>query len=439
MNIKKKESQMILQALAAGVVPRTGIAHFMVGRTEELEQIRKELDMVKNGMSLVKFIVGDFGSGKSLIQGWTRHFAFEQKFVVADCDFSPERRLYGGEGAALATYTELMKNLSTATRPEGNALPSIISKWIEEMMTLTQESGGFSTIDFENQDFLKSVESHIEHELKRMENLTGGFDFAKVMSAYFHAYATGNDRLMSCCMRWFRGEYTTKTEAKQDLGVRDIIDDTNWYNYLKVISLFVTRVGYSGLVIHFDEAINLYKMASSMSRDKNYEMILQIFNDCMQGKTEHLYITFAGTPHFLEDDRRGLYSYGALRRRLEIGQNEHADYKNLNQPVMKLYALRQDDAIQTCKRVKLIFETHFDTKIPLLESEIENYVNESYGKLGGAEFTTIGATLRGFVSILHLKLQHPEGSPLPVVANEKKTDTIRNRFVNIDAQEEQLQ
>ena len=447
MNLKKRESQAILQSLSAGVVPRIGLEHFMVGRNDEAKQMEHELNQVKQGASLVKFIIGDFGSGKSFMQAWIRHLAFKHKFVIADCDFSPERRLYGGDGVAVATYSELMKNLSTVTRPEGNALLVIISKWIEDVMGQTQQEEGFEKIDFDNDVFITSVQRRIEKELRLMENLTGGFDFAKVMSTYFQAYVQGEDIVMSSCMRWLRGEYTTKTEAKQDLGVRDIIDDTNWYNYLKVISLFVTKVGYSGLIVNFDEAINLYKMTNTQSREKNYEMILQLFNDSMQGKTEHLYITFAGTPSFLEDERRGLYSYGALRRRLEVSSHQHAGQKDLNQSVMVLYALTKEEAFETCKKVKVMYQMHHDIQVQMTENQIQDYVEASYGFLGGEEFTTIGSTLRGFVSMMQMMHQNPHLSADELLTGGKglsgeqaKTSntTMLDRFTNMTIQEEQM-
>lgn len=442
MNIKKRESQAILQSLSAGVVPRSGMEHFMVGRKQEAAQIEKELLAVKEGASLVKFIIGDFGSGKSFMQAWIRKQAFENKFVIADCDFSPERRLYGGDGVAVATYSELMKNLSTATRPEGNALIVIISKWIEEMMALTRKEEGIDEIDFNDSEFRAKTEIRIEKELRQMENLTGGFDFAKVMSSYFSAYADGDDRKMSSCMRWLRGEYTTRTEARMDLGVRDIIDDTNWYNYVKVISMFVTQVGYAGLIVNFDEAINLYKMTSSQSRDKNYEMILQIFNDSMQGKTEHMYITFAGTSSFLEDERRGLYSYGALRRRLEVNMNQSAQVKDLSQPVMLLYALSKQEAFDICKRVKSIYETHHDLTITMSENEMNTYVGQSYGLLGGEEFTTVGQTLRGFVSLLQLLHQNPEVEASHFLTKEiempETKKSVLDRFSTMISNEDKL-
>jgi hypothetical protein len=403
----------------------------------------KELLAVKEGTSLVKFFIGDFGSGKSFMQTWLRENAFKQKFVVADCDFTPERRLYGGDGQAQATYSELMKNLSTSTRPDGNALPVIIGKWLEDVFGTVQSEHGFEKPELEDETFRSMVRSTIEKELREMENLTGGFDFAKVMSAYFEAYASGNDRTMSHAMRWLRGEYTTRTEAKQDLGVRDIIDDGNWYNYLKVISQFVTRVGYSGLVLNFDEAINLYKVPSAQSRDKNYEVILQLFNDTMQGRVGHFFISFAGTTAFLEDERRGLFSYGALKRRLEMNPIQTAEKKDLAQPVMMLYPLKKEIAVAICKKVKSIYETHHETKIAFPDKKIESYVDTSYGALGGAEFTTIGTTLRGFLSHLSMIHQNP-GMDISIPEKQKTEksiaadDEMLARFSNMIDTEEKL-
>ncbi|MCK2020502.1 ATP-binding protein [[Brevibacterium] frigoritolerans] len=269
--------------------------------------------------------------------------AFAEKFVVAKADFTPERRLYGSEGKAVAIYTELMKNLSIATVPDGGALPTILDKWIGEVQALVVQEKEYGSVEFDNPQFVKDVEKEITAVVSKMDELTGGYDFARILNLYFKGFIEDNSELQRRAMRWLRGEYGTKTEAKADLGVRDIINDNNYYDYIKVLSQFVKQIGYSGLVVNLDEAINLYKITHPQTRDKNYETILKIYNDTLQGNVEGLYISLGGTPEFLEDERRGLFSYGALKRRLQSNPHETQEHRDLSQPVIKLTPLKHDD------------------------------------------------------------------------------------------------
>ncbi|MED1855176.1 DUF2791 family P-loop domain-containing protein, partial [Brevibacillus borstelensis] len=295
MKIRKKDSQAILNSLAGGVVPSRGLEYIMVGRAEEAKQILFDLQNIKKGTSIIKFFIGPFGSGKSFIQALIQQIAFKERFVVTKADFTPERRLYGSEGKAVATYTELMKNMAIATVPEGNAIPTILDKWISEVQSSVLLEKGYGSVSFENEELVKDVEREITNVVSKMDGLTGGFDFARVLIQYFKGFVNDNSELQRSALRWLRGEYTTKTEARFDLGVRDIIDDSNYYEYIKVMSQFVKQIGYSGMVVNFDEAINLYKITHPLTREKNYESILKIFNDTLQGNVEGLYITFGGT------------------------------------------------------------------------------------------------------------------------------------------------
>ncbi|WP_407868811.1 ATP-binding protein [Paenibacillus sp. P36] len=405
--IRKKDSNAILQSLAGGVVPRTGLEHIIVGRRQETEQVINELSQVKDGASVIKFFIGDFGSGKSFMLSIVRHIAFKEKFVVADVDFTPERRLYGGEGKAIATYSEFMKNLSTATRQDGGALQTIIEQWITNVQFTVQQEKNITDINYEDPDFVAAVKMRISSVLSQLENLVGGFDFAKILTCYFDAYIQDNRHLQTCVLRWLRGEYSTKTEARNDLGVRDIIDDQNWYDYLKLFSMFVTHVGYSGLVINFDEAINLYKITHPQTREKNYEVILSLFNDITQGKADHMYVTFAGTSEFLEDERRGLFSYEALKRRLVTNKFETAEFRDLTQPVIRLSTLRKEELFVLLQKITNIHSFHHGYQESIMEQDLKGFLLAIYSRPGAENLITPGEVVRDFIGALNVLHQNP--------------------------------
>lgn len=407
MKIRKKDSQAILNSLAGGVVPSRGLEYVMVGRADEAKQILTDLENIKKGTSIIKLFIGPFGSGKSFIQALIQQIAFKEKFVVTKADFTPERRLYGSEGKAVATYTELMKNMSISTLPEGNALPTVLDKWIGEVQNQVVQDKDYGSVSFDDPEFIKDVEKEITRIVSKMDELTGGFDFARVLIQYFKGFINDNSELQRCSLRWLCGEYTTKTEARSDLGVRDIIDDSNFYEYIKVISQFVKQIGYSGLVVNLDEAINLYKITHPQTREKNYETILKIFNDTLQGSVEGLYITIGGTPEFLEDERRGLFSYGALKRRLESNQFETMEFRDLSQPVINLTPLKNEETFVLLQKIKDVHAAHYEYEANFTDQEILGFIQTLYSRPGAEENLTAGDIVRQFIGALNVLHQNP--------------------------------
>jgi len=406
--LRKKDSTAILNSLYGGVVPNRGLEHIMVGRKEEVTQILKDLEAVKEGASLIKFIIGPFGSGKTFLQALIQQVAFSEKFVVGKVDFDANRRLYGSEGKAVATYSEMMKNLSIATCPDGNALPIILDQWISDVQTKTMQEKGYGSVAYDNPQFIKDVENEIAETATKMDRLVGGFDFVRVLMQYFKGFVEDDNTLQRSSLRWLRGEYSTKTEARADLGVRDIINNSNYYDYIKVIAQFVRQIGYSGLVVNFDEAINLYKITHPQARDKNYETILKIFNDTLQGNVSGLYIIFSGTPEFLEDERRGLYSYEAIKRRLVLNKFESSEFRDLSQPVIKLTPLKHEELFLLLKNLVAIHAFHYDYASNVIGEEIRSFIVQEYSRPGAVDNFTASDIIRTFIGGLNILQQNPQ-------------------------------
>lgn len=437
LKIKKRDSSAILNSLQGGVVPNRGLHHVMVGRTEEADQILRDLENVKKGSSIVKYYIGAFGSGKSFIQALIQQIAFNEKFVVAKADFTPVRRLYGSEGKAVAIYTELMKNLATSTKPEGNALGNILEKWISDIQTKVVQEKDYGSIEFDNPAFVKDVEKEITSVVSKMDELTGGFDFSRILTMYFKGFVEDNADLQRCALKWLRGEYGTKTEARSELGVRGIIEDSNYYEYIKVMAKFIKQIGYSGLVINFDEAINLYKITHPQTRDKNYETILKIYNDALQGNVEGLYITFSGTLEFLEDERRGMFSYGALKRRLESNRFETKEFRDLSQPVIKLTPLNHNDTFLLLTKLRDVHAAHHGYEASISKDEIVSFLKKEYARPGAAENLTVGDVIRNFLGALNIIHQNPDYNRGEIFNSTPKEEytpehNISSRFSNLE-------
>ena len=363
-NIKPKEATSIINSLIGGVVPKTGIQHITVGRSEEINAFISALEDVKNGNSIVKFWIGDFGSGKSFMLHLLNTVALKQKFVVASADFTPDNRLYSNDGKGVALYSALIDNIAIQTKPEGGALPTLMEKWIEQIIIKTAEDNNVSLTDIRNEKYLTLVQTNIMKTINEITEV-GGFDFGMVVMRYYEGFIKDDEHLRRSALKWLKGEYRTKTEAKQDLGVREIINDLNYYDMLKNFCKLFVSIGYSGFMINLDEAINLYKISTSVVREKNYEKIMTIYNDCFQGKVTNLFFNFAGTKEFLENERRGLFSYNALKSRLETNKYETIEYRDFAQPVIRILPLDHNEIFVLLKKLKTIFDFNYKTEITI--------------------------------------------------------------------------
>lgn len=406
-NIKPKEATSIINSLIGGVVPKIGVQHITVGRSEEIDAFVKALEDVKNGHSMVKFWIGDFGSGKSFMLHLLNTVALKQKFVVANADFTPDNRLYSNDGKGVALYSALMDNVAIQTKPEGGALPTLMEKWIEQIITKTAEENKISLTDIRNEQYLNLIQTNIMKTINEITDV-GGFDFGMVVMKYYEGYIKDDEQLRRNALKWLKGEYRTKTEAKQDLGVREVINDLNYYDMLKNFCKLFVSMGYSGFMVNLDEAINLYKISTSVMREKNYEKILSIYNDCFQGKVTNLFFNFAGTKEVLENERRGLFSYNALKSRLETNKFETAEIRDFAQPVIRLMPLDHNEIFVLLKKLKAIFNYNYKTESNISDTDIQQFMEEIFNKPGASEFLTPREVIRDFLNILNILRQNPD-------------------------------
>lgn len=432
--LRAKESKAIINSLSGGVVPRIGVQHITVGRKPEIEAFTSALDDVKEGHSMCKFWIGDFGSGKSFMLHLLNTVATKQKFVVANADFTPDNRLYSNDGKALALYRAIMDNVAIQSKPEGGALPTLLDKWIEQEISSTAQKNGVSILEIRDEKYHQEIEQNLMLTVNEVTD-TGGFDFGVVVLKYYKGYIEGDDYLKRSALKWLKGEYTTKTEARQDLGVREIINDLNYYDMLKNFCRLFVSIGYSGFMINLDEAINLYKISTSPTRAKNYEKILTIFNDCFQGKVSNLFINFAGTKEFLENERRGLFSYDALKTRLETNKFETSEYRDYSQPVIKLQPLNHSEIFVLLKNLKEIFDSNYNVQIEVTDEDIQMYMEEVFNKPGADEFLTPREVIRDFLNILNILRQNPSANKKDLISQIEISDERPEEY-SIDSIEE---
>lgn len=405
--VPKRILNNLLSALAAGVVPRTGAPYIAIGRKDEIASLLDNFDTVSEGGAVCRFLIGRYGSGKSFLIQLIRGYALERGFLCADADLSPERRLTGGNGAGLATYRELMIHLSSKTMPDGGALSGILSRHLVRLKGELIEEG----ILPEDERFAATLKKKVYRMLDRLEGDVGGFDFARVLGEYYTASIEENPERQSACLRWLRGEFSTKTEARQALGfsVGTVIGDDNWYDFIKIFSSLSVELGFRGLILFIDECVNLYKIPNRISREANYEKILSIFNDTLQGKATHFGVIFGGTPQFLEDTRRGLFSYDALKSRLADSRYAVAGYQNLSSPVIRLRRLSDNELLALVRRLtKLYAQREGMAEPPLTDDQIAKFMTVALCRTGASEMITPREIIRDFLTLLNILRDNSE-------------------------------
>ena len=403
MKIPRRIAQTLMNSLKGGVVPRVGLQYVTVGRAPEIDALLRDVEIVADGGASFRFIMGKYGSGKSFLLQTIRNYVMAKNFVVVDADLSPERRLQGTRGQGLATYKELIRNMSTKTKPEGGALSLILDRWIsnvqQEVMMETQ-------LSMTDAALTKLVKKKISSVIYSLSEMVHGFDFARLLTLYYQAHIGGDDETKAKVLKWFRGEYNTKTEARQELGINIVISDDDWYEYLKIFAAFLKQAGYNGMLVLIDELVNIYKIPNAITRQYNYEKILTMYNDAMQGKAQHIGFILCGTPQCMEDPRRGVYSYEALRSRLAEGHFS-GEHKDLLSPVIRLLPLTNEEMLVLIEKLADIHAGLYEYRQIVTQQDMVDFIEIEFSRIGADTHITPREVIRDFIEVLDIVYQNP--------------------------------
>ncbi len=403
-------ANILINSLKGGVVPRAGLEYITVGRTQEINAILHDIEMIQEGGASFRFIVGKYGSGKSFLLQTIRNYAAARGFAVVDGDLSPERRFAGTKGQGLATYKELIQNLSTKAKPDGGALPLILEKWISGIQASVKAEQ-----NVEGEEFEALVERQIYAVAGSLEGMVNGFEFARAVVLYWKAYREDNAALKSNVLRWFRGEYPSRKEARGDLGINFIVNDETWYDFLKLFAVFLVGAGYRGLLVLIDELVNLYKIPNSITRANNYEKILTMYNDVLQGKARYIGFLMGGTPQCVEDKYKGLFSYEALRSRLAEGHFATEDRKDMTAPIIRLQMLTQEEMYILVEKLKDIHGQLYGYTPSLTHEDLVYFLTVEYNRVGAQTHITPREIIRDFIELANILYQNPGQSPAEVL------------------------
>lgn len=405
--IPKRTLITMMNALSSGVVPRRGLEYIAVGRRRETETFVGDLEDTAEGGGAFRFISGRYGNGKSFMIQMVRNYAMDRGFMVMDADLAINRRLTGSKGEGLNTYRELVRNMAVKARPDGGAMESVLQNWL------------YPIIDEEGSD-PKAVRSAIRRATSDMSGMMFYQDFVYVLGAYAEDLISNRDD--SPAIRWFKGEFDLKSDARRDLSIAMIIGDSNWYDMVKLWAEFSVRAGMKGLVVFMDEAVVLYKIQNRTSRSNNYERLLTMFNDIMQGKASHISMYVCGTPEFITDPDRGLYSYEALRSRLVSGRFENG-YDNYLGPVINLRPLTSEEIFVLLRTLRGMHEQRYAYESGITDEMLETYLRTVTATIGGRDMVTPREITRDFISLLDTLHQNP---------NAKFSEMVEGRHVDAD-------
>ena len=425
-NPPKRITSTVLNALKGGVVPRVGLEYITVGRDREIDALLRDIDIIADGGAAFRFIVGKYGSGKSFLLQTIRNYATERGFVVVDADLSPERRFVGAKGQGLATFNELMKNMSTKTKPDGGALPLILERWISGIQSAVAAEDGVLPGD---PAFDRLVEQKVYQVTGNLQGMVNGFEFAKAVLLYYEAYLSGDDSLKSNVLKWFRGEYPTKTEAKRELNINFIVTDDTWYDFLKIFAEFMVYAGYRGMLVLIDELVNLFKIPHSATRQSNYEKILTIYNDVLQGKAQHIGFLIGGTPQCIEDKYKGVFSYEALRSRLSEGRFASDTVKDMLSPIIRLKMLTYEEMYVLIEKLVQMHGQLFSYEPKLTQEELVAFLSAEYNRVGADTHITPREIIRDFIEFLNILYQNPSSTAQEILGSSS--------FVLADAAQEE--
>lgn len=403
--VPRRIANILINALKGGVVPRVGLEYITVGRAQEIAAILHDIEMIQEGSASFRFIVGKYGSGKSFLLQTIRNYAMAKGFVVVDADLSPERRFAGTKGQGLATYKELIRNLSTKSKPDGGALPLILEKWISGIQSGVKAESGAS-----GDEFNSLVERQIFAVASSLEGMVNGFEFAKAVVTYWNAYQNDDPAMKSNVLKWFRGEYASRKEAKDQLGINFIVTDETWYDFLKIFASFLVSAGYNGMLVIVDELVNIFKIPNSITRANNYEKILTMYNDVLQGKASHIGFLMGGTPQCIEDKYKGVFSYEALRSRLSQGHFATDDVKDLSAPIIRLQMLSQEEMYILIEKLQSIHAQLYNYVPSLTQEDLLYFLTVEYNRVGAQTHITPREIIRDFIELANILHQNPQKS-----------------------------
>jgi hypothetical protein len=415
--IGKKTAAMIVKALASGVVPSRGAEQIAVGRRDEVSAFESDFQGVSDGDGAFRFIIGEYGSGKTFMTRLVRARAADLGFVVMNADLTPSNRLRGSNGEGIRTYRQLIASTSFKGMMDGGAAEALVQSWLVKLKSDVAEELGCKPSDVT----VREMETQIRDGTSAMSHLPFYSDFLKVVVKYYVRMNGGHD--VSEAMRWLNGECNSITDSKETVGVASCVKDDNWYDFLKLWAQFAVSAGYQGLVVLIDQADVLLKTAPA-ARNSNYETLLAMYNDVVQSHGRPIAVYVCGTVEFLEDEAKGLYCYGALKTRIEDVRFEKSR-DTYSGPVIRLKRLTAEEQEALLLKILEIHQIAEEYESPITQDMVEDYLRSV---ASGPRPVSPRMLSRDFIGLLDVLHAFPDTDFRSLIAERKLDDDVGQTF-----------
>ncbi|HON81140.1 MAG TPA: BREX system ATP-binding protein BrxD [Methanoregulaceae archaeon] len=384
---RRLESLNIINALRRGTVPAGGLERIAVGVDLEEDVIGAQFDYVAKGGGDLKFVRGDYGSGKTFLVARSLEIARGKGFVTAHVTISPSAPLYRQKNI----YQQICASLRT--REEEHALKAVIDSWL---FSIEERLLRVSDHHLEEESLEKATLKEIETALASISEMNSSL--AAALRTYYRANNAGDFQTAQSAIGWISAEPNIGREFKQKAGIRGDVDETYALIFLKGLVRIIVNAGYAGLAVAIDE-LETTQVLPRNQRDKAYNTLRLLVDSLDRGDLPYCYFVFTGTPAFFEGPR-GVRSLPSLADR--IGITGTSEFKNPRQPQIVLSRFDASKLEQVAQKVIRIYsEAYAEVDQNRVSHRfIRTMIGKVTGKFGGRVDVIPRIFLKEFMDVL---------------------------------------
>lgn len=335
----------IIDSLRNGTVPAEGTENIAVGIDEELTEIQDQIERTREDKSAFKFIIGDYGSGKTFFSTSVREMAYDKKFVVSSVVISQETPLHKFE----ELYRKIMEGMRTSENKKIPAFNFILEEWLLNIEDKVIEIEGLDPYE-DSKKFQIEMNKRINEELMIVGSIAASF--ANAIRAFYKAKYEGDTVLAQGAVAWLKGD-NVRAELKSKLGVIGTITRENSFEFFRALLQMIKTAGYEGLMIILDEVETVQKLVRKDMRSAAYENLRFFIDESDRNSFPSCFFLYTGTTDLMESEK-GFKSLEPLYQRIKVEREKGDKFKNLRQPVMFLDGLNRDRLYEVACRVRNI-------------------------------------------------------------------------------------
>jgi adenosylhomocysteinase len=363
-----------------------------------------ELDFVQLGNSSIRFIQGEYGSGKTFLSLKLSEIAKRKGFAVSTVIISPSNLLCNLSDI----YETIIENLAVKDKIEVSGFIDILDAWSYNHFSKVKKIEPHNNNSENSDSIVASLYKNIEYELVSAQNIHPLF--AKCVLAYAKSKINRDYDKARMAISWFKGiDKISNFEYRKELGIKGKLENKDVLSFLKGLVYLIKDTGYNGLLLIFDEIETIQRLQIKKQRQESYETIRVILDEVGLNNFKNVFFIMTGTPQFFQDRKFGIPSYSALYERISEPSKVYGD--SIKQPILKLKKLNEDFLIEISKKViKLYGEAYsWDPQNKISDSIIKDLIKvfaENFGEIN----TKPRDYLRRLIKLLDLTFENQEES-----------------------------